>query len=277
MKPTIFNLIKYYCCVIYNFLPLFPIEANNLKIKAEWTGTEQNDVNVTWTVKTSNNNNILYKVYYIEMPYKNYWKEVQSTDDLHTTHIKFSGLRPDKKYRFTVICLKKYGKYPNDLIIDCKSSSVYLVPKVKAPLQYQQVIPAPANLRCATVSEQEVKLSWDALHSSNDIWGYKVTLMNELDNDIDTFETSKTHLDLTNLDKGTWYGARLEAYGLSNRYYSKTKYTICRTKTNGKLNHYNNNVTFVNKLFFNNCVKQLIIIIIYEYLSTIALSMNYFH
>ena len=209
--------------------------ANLLKIKAEWTSSKSNDVTVSWILKDLRNKN-QYKVYYIEIPYKSYWKEVRSTDFLHNVpnNIKISGLNPKKKYRFTVICLREYGDYPNDLIIDNRPSSVYLVPKDNEPFdQYQQWVPAPANLRCIAVEDDEVKLSWDSLHSSNQIWGYKVSIMNELDNIVDFYETSKTHLDLTNLNKGTWFGAQLEAYGPSNRFYSKSNFTICRTKTQG--------------------------------------------
>lgn len=204
-------------------------------MKAEWTGTVQNDVNVSWSIRETKIK-LKYKVYFIEIPYKNYWRQVNSTEILQVTHIKVSGLHSNKKYRFTVICLREYGEHHKDLIIDGKPSSVYLVPKERLPLQYQQIIAAPVNLRCVTVGKNEVNLSWDGLHSSNEIWGYKVSVLNELDNVVDIYETRKPHLNLTRLYKGTWYGARVEAYGLSNRYYSKTDYTICRTKTNGKLN-----------------------------------------
>ena len=205
---------------------------NSLKLEAVWSVNQPQDAIVTWIGEDKVN----YKLYYVQIPYTDYWREVRSTNIIQTNRARIKRLDIKSTFRFTLIRLSEFDEFPHDLFINGSPSSVYLVPpaEVHGPVG-QPLVPAPLNLGCHFVDHNSVNLTWDAVHSSNLIWGYKVQIMNEQDNVMETYETKKTHLDVTDLDKGTWFGARIQAYGPITRDYSKSNFTICRTQTDRML------------------------------------------
>jgi len=203
-----------------------------MRLQSKWSDTSEDEAIIWWkqTVKIIQKGKANYKLYYIKIPYKHYWREVNSVDifsDVNEYTMK--NLDPKSAYRFTILNIRgQQATMP--------TSNAYITPREPGVSRNKDLVPAPANARCSTESDDQIKVNWDAVEKLYNISGYQVNIFSDLDGRVVAYKTQETWIILSNLRKGIfWYGIQITAYGNNDFYsYEKTPFISCRVKTKSK-------------------------------------------
>lgn len=230
------------------------LDDNVANLQVEWKGDSFDGYNsavLTWHVNALTTSD-KYKVYCVRIPYNNYWKEVRVFTVSDSQSLLVEKLDVAAKYRFTFIPVKRMlnrrdkdvMKYENEITDnDVKSlgrtSSTYLLPKaaymLKDTKSYKDIVPAPNNLTCIQIDDNQLRLSWAPIKFNHSVRQYKVRVFSDLDGVELAFLTHETNIPLGNLTKGFWYGVQVQGYSSSTDVlYQKSLYKSCRTKERGK-------------------------------------------
>lgn len=224
------------------------LDDNVLNLEVEWKSFSNGHGSVllkwndtTWSVSNE------YKIFYVRIPYKNYWKEVYtSTVSNGSQSCIVKNLDVDVKYRFTLIPIKRVLHAEDEKVLQHKesinynssslgiTSSIYLMPLLsKNNTEVKSVkIPPPQDLKCHKIEEEnQLMLSWKPI---DNVRQYRIQIFGELDDLELTYFTHETHILIQNLTKGFWYGVKVQGYSLSrDANFQSTPYKSCRTKERG--------------------------------------------
>lgn len=226
------------------FVHLFLIDSDVIELSVKWSRTILgfNVAVVKWKTP-ANFTGTGFRLYYVPVPYKDYWESFKSMElDRNKRQKQITDLSTSVVYRFTIASTYLH-RSPDLTCLSTrlgKTSSAYLNRRVrlqrglKAFLGNLAVVENPRDLKCHSFYKDSLLITWRPPETGYNVTYYHIEMFSEENLKRRTYVVYGTILLLRDLNESAWYGVRVRAYVKDLKAtFRYTPYIPCLTNDEG--------------------------------------------
>lgn len=217
------------------------LDSNDIKVNIYWDNylSGKRFAVLKWTVSNMNKSVTGFRIFYITIPYTDYWKSVKTVDvDRDNRTYSVHGLSVKQLHRFSIAPIFQWNtKNQQGRLWLGRRASVLLHEKFNMKKHFRcklvgcNLVQMPSSLTCLSTHTDSLIISWKPPATEVHITDYIIKIKSEKTTMEVKYNTTNTHIVIHNLTD-VWYAVRVEADNvyLKKVIFLEAGFISCRTK-----------------------------------------------